>query len=274
MLDLFEPRSGTGRALSRGMEAYIKSLKGYRQWVVASSVTLGMSLFALPYTSIRLPQVTFGSYNKAVETADLGFDEVHALLTAKMKDYPGPVVLATARQLYQVSRELRFRPSFILSVIHAESSFRADVVSSVGAIGLMQLMPKTAEYIAGKIKMTDYRNEKDLYRPDVNVTIGIHYLAYLRKKLPSSNHFLRAYNMGPTKLNRISIPEAERLPGVSRYVNRIIKGVQQIAVDARTHSLFGRLASMPAVQTEDGIDLAARWIEKKTACSSSRTFRF
>ncbi len=69
-------------------------------------------------------------------------------------------------------------PSLIAAVILAESSFDATAESRVDARGLMQLMPDTAEWIAGKVDEPDYSFDK-LYTPDTNILFGGWYLGYL-----------------------------------------------------------------------------------------------
>ena len=50
--------------------------------------------------------------------------------------------------------------NMIFAIIKAESGFDKDAESRVGAIGLMQIMPSTGEWIAGKLGMADYSEEK------------------------------------------------------------------------------------------------------------------
>ena len=69
-------------------------------------------------------------------------------------------------------------PSYIAAIILNESSFRPDAVSSVGARGLMQLMPDTAEWIAEKLKINGYSFER-MYDPESNIRFGCWYLNYL-----------------------------------------------------------------------------------------------
>ena len=78
----------------------------------------------------------------------------------------------------RISSEYNLSPSLVASVILNESSFRPDVRSAVGARGLMQLMPDTAEWIAGKLKMDNYRDDL-LNEPDINIRFGCWYLNYL-----------------------------------------------------------------------------------------------
>lgn len=74
--------------------------------------------------------------------------------------------------------EYNLSPAFVSSVILNESSFQPTAESGVGARGLMQLMPETAEWIAGKLKMEGYAFERML-DPESNIRFGCWYLRYL-----------------------------------------------------------------------------------------------
>lgn len=74
--------------------------------------------------------------------------------------------------------EYRLAPSLIAAVILNESSFRHDAESAVGAYGLMQLMPDTAEWIAHKLRIDDY-NFGMIDNPETNIRFGCWYLNYL-----------------------------------------------------------------------------------------------
>jgi hypothetical protein len=88
-------------------------------------------------------------------------------------------------------------PSLVKAVIQAESSFKPDAVSKVGAQGLMQLMPKTAEALG----------VTDPFDPAQNIEGGVKYLAQLIKKFGSEDLALAAYNWGEgrirNQLNRL-----------------------------------------------------------------------
>ena len=78
----------------------------------------------------------------------------------------------------QISGEYNLSPAMIAAVIMNESSFNPVAESSVGARGLMQLMPDTAEWIAGKLRMDDYQFDQ-LDDPGTNIRFGCWYLNYL-----------------------------------------------------------------------------------------------
>ncbi len=71
-------------------------------------------------------------------------------------------------------------PAHVAAVILAESSYRADAVSSVNAQGLMQLLPTTAEWIAGKFDESYV--EGCLFEPETNIKYGCWYLGYLMNR--------------------------------------------------------------------------------------------
>lgn len=85
----------------------------------------------------------------------------------------------------------------VLSVMKIESNFDIGAKSRTGAIGLMQIMPATAEYIAGNMlnegRKLDISNLCDV---EVNVALGVWYLVYLEKKLGSIEYILAGYNAG------------------------------------------------------------------------------
>lgn len=72
------------------------------------------------------------------------------------------------------------KPAHVAAVILAESSYRADAVSNVNAQGLMQLLPTTAEWIAGKFD--EQYVEGCLFVPETNIKYGCWYLGYLMKR--------------------------------------------------------------------------------------------
>ena len=84
-------------------------------------------------------------------------------------------------------------PSLVFAVIRAESDFDKVAVSDKGAVGLMQLMPSTAKYVAEELFKEDC---KDIYDATVNIRYGTKYLSYLREKFGDLNVALASYNAG------------------------------------------------------------------------------
>ena len=93
--------------------------------------------------------------------------------------------------------EYGFEPYLILAVIKTESGFDTNAKSGAGAVGLMQLMPATARFIADKAEIFEGDiGEADLYDPDVNIRLGCAYLRYLMCRFGNLRLCLCAYNAG------------------------------------------------------------------------------
>ena len=93
------------------------------------------------------------------------------------------------------ARNYRLDPALLAAVIDQESKFDANVKSSSGAIGLMQLLPDTAKGIAVHTGGSRFR-VSDLYDPEINVRYGAWYLRHLLDKYGEERAALAAYNAG------------------------------------------------------------------------------
>lgn len=84
------------------------------------------------------------------------------------------------RELIEENAE-RFglEPWHVAAVVRCESSFRETATSSVGAMGLMQIMPETGLWLAGKFDEEEIFTEEMLYQPEVNLKYGCWFLQWL-----------------------------------------------------------------------------------------------
>ncbi len=164
---------------------------------------------------------------------DLSAAEINALLQKKMKGSPESLTRSLAIHLVKLCKKENFKPSFILSLVHHESTFRHDIVSGAGAIGLMQLLPATADYIARKNKIEFSSKKLDLSNPFTNLTLGVHYLSYLRVRYKTSTHFLAAYNMGPARYGKLTTTERAQLVQVKKYVVGIQENASKLRGEGR-----------------------------------------
>lgn len=82
----------------------------------------------------------------------------------------------------------------VFSVIKAESGFDRNAVSGSGAVGLMQIMPKTASWIAKELE-EDF-DEKKLFDAELNIRYGCFYLKHLTDKFKDVWVAVAAYNAG------------------------------------------------------------------------------
>jgi soluble lytic murein transglycosylase len=92
-------------------------------------------------------------------------------------------------------------PHLLAAVIYQESKFDADAVSSSGAVGLMQLLPETAQGIADRTGGSGW-HERDLVDPELNIRYGSWYLRHLLDKYGDEELALAAYNAGQANVDR------------------------------------------------------------------------
>jgi len=116
------------------------------------------------------------------------------------------------RAITQTSALHRLDPALVRAVIKAESSFDPGAVSRQGAMGLMQLMPKTAL----SLRVTDP------YDPGQNIAGGVRHLRYLLDRYQGNLPLaLAAYNAGETRVSRDSgVP---RIRETREYVRRVLR---------------------------------------------------
>jgi len=87
-------------------------------------------------------------------------------------------------------------PLLVTAVMREESKFMPKSQSNAGAVGLMQLMPETAQWAAEKIGLQEFQ-PANLNRPEVNIMLGSWYLSNLSKQFNNNTVLvLAAYNGG------------------------------------------------------------------------------
>ena len=156
------------------------------------------------------------------------------------------------------SRELEFDPVFILAVIQTESSFNPNTRGSAGEIGLMQVLPPTAEWIAKKYKL-NWNGGQTLFDPVTNIKIGIRYFDYLRSEFErTAYHYLPAYNMGPKNLRRVN-----RANGDTASDGRILKRDYAMRVMKNYTEIYSDMA-ISSQTNDDSVEKFARGVDPAT----------
>jgi soluble lytic murein transglycosylase-like protein len=92
-------------------------------------------------------------------------------------------------------------PTMVYALTRLESNFDPGATSPVGARGLMQIMPATAQYLTGELSYAPDR----LHEPGLNLAIGQRYITYLARLEGIDNDLLRmlaSYNSGPGSFGR------------------------------------------------------------------------
>jgi soluble lytic murein transglycosylase len=129
----------------------------------------------------------------------LGALLLHPLFKSAVRDLALP--LRHEATIREQAHDKQLDPSLIAGVIYAESKF-SDSTSSAGALGLMQLLPSTAHFIAARSGGTAFTTE-DLSTPEINIAYGSWYLRYLLDRYGGDEVLaLAAYNGGMGNVDR------------------------------------------------------------------------
>lgn len=90
--------------------------------------------------------------------------------------------------------------TLLFAIARQESAWETDATSSAGAMGLMQLMPRTAQETARKAGIRHQRD--DLFQPEHNITLGSRYISELLERYDNNRvPAIAAYNAGPHRVN-------------------------------------------------------------------------
>jgi soluble lytic murein transglycosylase len=130
-------------------------------------------------------------FDRAINTADR---------TSRLHNYKVRF-LAPFRDVFREhARAFELEEAWVLGLVRQESRFIVDAKSSAGARGLMQLMPATARWVAGRIGLS-YSGER-VTEVKTNVTLGTRYLKYVLDDLGHPVLACAAYNAGPSRARR------------------------------------------------------------------------
>lgn len=110
---------------------------------------------------------------------------------------------AFSPQVWRAAWQGGVDPLLMLSIMRAESLYRHDAVSRVGALGLVQVMPATGSKVAALSGMEDFRVER-LLEPAVNIEVGTWYMGKLLERFGPGQFPLAvgSYNGGPHNIGR------------------------------------------------------------------------
>ena len=109
----------------------------------------------------------------------------------------------------KISKKFQVNKNLIYAIMREETHFNNRAKSHAGALGVMQLMPKTAKELHKEInkKFLDLLplkfNKESLFDFKINIIYGVYYLSKLDKKYRKNEEFVvAAYNAGPTPTKR------------------------------------------------------------------------
>ena len=187
-----------------------------------------------------------GIYDRAINAADR---------TRSEHDYSLRYLAPYRERIEPNARNQALDPGWVYGLMRQESRFVTAARSSVGAQGLMQIMPATGQWVAGKLGMKGY-NIGWLRNPDTNVMLGTTYMRMILEGL--DNHPVlasAAYNAGPGRARKWRDARplegaiyAETIPfGETRdYVKKVMANsiIYTALLDGKAPSLKGRLGTI------------------------------
>jgi soluble lytic murein transglycosylase len=105
-------------------------------------------------------------------------------------------ILDYRQTIIDFSRDHRMNPALVSAIVFTESGFNPAAESHKGAVGLMQIMPATGQWVAEQMMLRNF-TLSELTDPDINLKIGIWYLAYLKQYFHENDYLaLASYNAG------------------------------------------------------------------------------
>ena len=120
--------------------------------------------------------------------------------------------------------QYNLQPAFVMAIIRNESSFRTNAESNVGARGLMQMMPDTAEWIAGKLDDDSYTFDR-MWDGETNIRYGCWYLGYLTRLFRGDAELVSgAFHAGQTTITQWLSDPKKSSDGVTLDLDKLSDG--------------------------------------------------
>jgi peptidoglycan lytic transglycosylase len=162
-------------------------VEGVREWLFTIRSFDDARLIAAAELARRA-----GVYDRAIHTADR---------TTRLHNFALRYPLPYHGVFREYARTHGVDEAWVLGVVRQESRFIIEARSSAGAAGLMQVMPRTARYVAAKIGLRNYQ-PKSVTEVETNVTLGTGYLKLVMDQLGHPVLASTAYNAGPARARR------------------------------------------------------------------------
>ena len=148
-------------------------------------------------------------YDRAIYTAG----KTHTLKNYKLL-FPAPY----REEAMRYASQYHLDPAWVYGLMRQESRFTLNARSAVGALGLMQIMPATARWIARRLGIEDFR-ASSAHDLDTNLRFGTYYLRYALDGLADQPVLATAgYNAGPLRARRW---QADRPLDATIYIDTI-----------------------------------------------------
>ncbi len=137
----------------------------------------------------------------------------------------------------EYSEEFDVDKMLVYAIIKTESSFDSNAVSNVGAIGLMQIMPDTFDWLQTKMPAEAKLTKEALFDPETNIKYGVFFLSLLKEEFEDTELIIAAYHAGRGQVNEWLDDETvspdgatiENIPSraTAHYVSKVTKNIER-----------------------------------------------
>jgi soluble lytic murein transglycosylase len=239
--------------LARSLEMIRLGMRteGVREWLFSVRYFDDAQLLAAAEYARRL-----GIWDRSISAADRTVRQHNFALR-----YPLPY-----RELFsEYAKTYELDEAWILGIVRQESRFITDARSGAGAAGLMQVMPRTARFVAHRIGIRRY-DGRSVTEAKTNITLGTGYLRIVLDQLGSEVLASAAYNAGPARAKRwrdetralegAVYAETIPFPETRDYVKKVMANAAfySALTQKQPASLKQRLGTIPARGTAEPID--------------------
>lgn len=144
--------------------------------------------------------------------------------------------------IHEKAQKYDVDPALVAAVMETESRFRTRARSQVGARGLMQLMPRTGQWLGAT----------DLYDPEQNVDAGVKYLKYLQGRFDGNlKKAIAAYNAGEGNVKRYGgVPPFHE---TRSYVKKVLTKYEQRSQELKQYRKTHAADAAPTTELVDGV---------------------
>ena len=217
------------------VKAAKKKLPRWLTWATVLSFFLVLALVTA-YWLMQAYLVT--EENKRAAAWQATLDNYHVTEQAD-----GTLRVTWQEHIEKYAAQYNLQPAFVMAIIRNESSFRTKAESSVGARGLMQMMPDTAEWIAGKLDDHSYTFDS-MWDAETNIRYGCWYLGYLTRLFHGDADLVSAaYHAGQTTVTQWLSDRTKSPDGVRLDLNKLSDGPtkQYIGRVTQTYGIYQTL---------------------------------
>jgi soluble lytic murein transglycosylase-like protein len=174
------------------MRRHTKPLLSVLTFCTLSTLSCSVYVAAPPTPNAQIAPAPAPAADPALESV-----LAHLVRHARRTGLTAGEIETLAHTLVAEARRHDLDPRLVLAVVHVESRYDTYAVSNMDAMGLMQILPSTGEWLAPQVGV-EWQGPQTLFDPISNVRLGVAYLRMLLDRYDGNlSAALVAYNWGP-----------------------------------------------------------------------------